>query len=76
MARDQQSSGKCPGCKRRTVSCSYNLFSRDDRMIHSWEHRCAECGRRETQAFRSNDNESDPAVDPTVCPFCGRKAAK
>jgi len=74
MARDRQTIGPCTHCSQGNLSCTYNLFSKDSLTIHSWEHRCAECGHRVTQAFRSDQIEADPISDPTVCPFCRRKS--
>lgn len=74
MARDQQTIGPCPRCSHGTLRCSYNLFSKDALTIQSWEHRCPECGHRETKAFRSDAADPQPTGDPTVCPFCGRQA--
>jgi hypothetical protein len=74
MPRDQQASGLCTQCDRGTVSCSHNEFVDATRTIHSWEHRCSDCGHRVTQAFRSDVSQAEPAADPKVCPFCGRQA--
>lgn len=79
MARDRQTIGPCPQCSHGTVNCSYNLFLKDALTIHSWEHRCPDCGHRLTQAFRSDRPDPSAAVpeaDPTVCPFCGRQTMK
>lgn len=53
---------------------SFAEFVKDALTIHSWEHRCAECVHRVTQAFRSDQNQADATSDPSVCPFCGRQA--
>jgi DNA-directed RNA polymerase subunit RPC12/RpoP len=74
MARDRQTIGPCPRCSQGTLTCSYNLFVKDALTIHSWEHRCADCGHRVTQAFRSDQSDPDATTDPTVCPLCGRNA--
>jgi ssDNA-binding Zn-finger/Zn-ribbon topoisomerase 1 len=74
MARDRQTISPCPQCSQGPLICSYNLFEKDALTIHSWEHRCANCGHRETQAFRSDQSTADAAGDPTICPFCGRQA--
>ena len=37
--------------------CSYNHFQSDELRIDSWEHKCPDCGHRETQAFRSDDED-------------------
>jgi hypothetical protein len=71
MPRDRQEIGRC-NCNRGSVTCSYNLFRDDTRTIHSWEHRCSDCGHRETRAFRSDEENPEPTGDATVCPFCGR----
>jgi hypothetical protein len=73
MPRDRQEIGLCTRCNRGTLNCSYNRFQDGTREIHSWEHRCPECGHRETKAFRSDDVDPKPTGDPTVCPFCGRQ---
>ena len=45
--------------------------------IDSWEHRCADCGYRETQAFRASELTPGPqAANPRICPFCRREGAK
>jgi ssDNA-binding Zn-finger/Zn-ribbon topoisomerase 1 len=75
MPRDRQTIGSCPRCNRGPVTCSYNRFANETREIHSWEHRCPDCGHRETAAFRSDDIDPKPAAEATVCPFCGRPAA-
>jgi ssDNA-binding Zn-finger/Zn-ribbon topoisomerase 1 len=62
---------ECPKCKQPAVVCRFNYFDRGDLQIHSWEHRCADCGWRETQAFRS-DAPLAAGVDPAKCPWCGR----
>lgn len=63
---------ECPKCRKLAVACRFNYFDRSDLQIHSWEHRCADCGWRETQAFRSDSLEAARAVDPNRCPWCGR----
>jgi DNA-directed RNA polymerase subunit RPC12/RpoP len=74
MARNRQTIGTCTRCSQGILNCSYNLFEKDALTIHSWEHRCADCGHRVTQAFRSDQTAAEATSDPTVCPFCGRKA--
>ena len=51
MPRDRQEIGQCTRCNPGTVTCSYNKFTNETREIHSWEHRCSDCGYRETTAF-------------------------
>jgi hypothetical protein len=75
MVRDRKSTGSCPKCNGGTVTCLHNHFATDARTIDSWEHHCADCGHRLTQAFRTDDPEFDPTIDPTVCPFCSRQVA-
>ncbi len=75
MPRDRQEIGQCTRCNRGTVNCSHNKFMDGTLEIHSWEHRCCECGHRETTAFRSDEVNPEPTGDATVCPFCGRHAA-
>jgi hypothetical protein len=69
-----QTGGVCSKCGQAAVACRYNFFDRGDLQIHAWEHKCANCGHRDTQAFRSDDPdaaETMPRGD--VCPFCGRR---
>jgi ssDNA-binding Zn-finger/Zn-ribbon topoisomerase 1 len=73
MPRDRQKAGACPKCGTGEVSCTYNRFESGNERIDSWEHRCLSCSFRETKAVRSSDAVSAEA-DPTVCPYCGRKA--
>lgn len=72
MTRDVQTIGGCPTCKSDLLTCKYNLFESDDLRIDSWEHRCPDCGHRDTTAYRSDDEDADPAIDPLVCPYCAR----
>ena len=73
MARDTQRIGACPKCEAENLACRYNHFEKDDLRIESWEHKCAECGYRETTAFRSDDPEEERVLDAATCPYCGRK---
>lgn len=74
MPHDRQPGGKCPKCASEQLVCFYNHFVRDELTIDSWEHKCPNCGFRETKAFRSDAPAADAAsVDPTVCPYCGRR---
>lgn len=73
MPQDRQPGGQCPKCQSEQLVCFYNHFERDALTIDSWEHKCPNCGFRETKAFRSDAPETDAAVDPTACPYCGRK---
>ncbi|MBC8353264.1 MAG: hypothetical protein H8E66_14800 [Planctomycetes bacterium] len=74
MARDTQTVGQCPKCNADNLTCRYNDFEKDDLRIVSWEHKCAECGYRETTAFRSDDPEELQPVDAGTCPYCERSA--
>ena len=80
MARESKRIGNCPECHSDQFTCSYNHFEKDELRIDSWEHKCPNCGFRETRAFRT-DEEEDPEVDPVtdvdpcVCPFCDRRPA-
>ncbi|MGE0606806.1 MAG: hypothetical protein AB7O62_06735 [Pirellulales bacterium] len=71
MPRNQQPAGSCPQCNQATQVCFYNHFEKGDQRIDSWEHKCTNCGFRDTRAFRSED--PDPPPDPTICPMCDRK---
>ena len=62
----------CPKCGG-PVTCRYNHFEKPGLVIDSWEHKCADCGVRETQAFRS-EGEPDPAA--RQCPYCGREGCQ
>ncbi len=73
MARDQVTIGGCPKCGGAQMTCKCNQFRSDELRIDSWEHKCPDCGYRETTAFRSDEPESiADSVDPTVCPYCRR----
>lgn len=69
MARDRQSIGNCPNCDEATLECSHNRFV-GEVTIDTWEHRCQNCGKRETLAFRSDDE--DLPDNPMRCPWCQR----
>lgn len=73
MPRDRVPAGCCAACGKETITCFYNHFENAAEIIDSWEHRCTNCGGRETNAFRrAKDAALD--VDPRKCPFCGRQA--
>lgn len=75
MARDRQPVGTCPKCRGGNLACTHNHFQRDDLTIDSWEHRCPDCGMRETTAFRSDEPDSIPDnADVLVCPYCERRS--
>jgi len=71
MPANAQPAGECPKCQGSVV-CRYNFFDRGDLYVHSWEHRCGDCGWRETKAFRSDDPAEKQPAEPGVCPLCGR----
>ena len=76
MAPNRQTIGNCPKCAGERLTCGYNHFEKGELTIDSWEHRCADCGFRETQAFRSDAEEGIPEdVNVEVCPYCGRSAS-
>ncbi len=57
------------------VVCRYNFFDRGDLQIHAWEHKCGNCGHRDTKAFRSDDpSAAESLASATSCPFCQRPA--
>ncbi|HEX5106062.1 MAG TPA: hypothetical protein VFV87_19720 [Pirellulaceae bacterium] len=62
----------CPKCQGQSIECRFNYFDRGDLQIHSWEHRCPNCGWRQTQAFRSDVPQAEN-LDPAACPWCSRK---
>ena len=74
MARDIQNVGECSKCGADAVTCRYNHFEReeDELVIDAWEHKCGNCGVRETTAYRSDDEDGDLPRDPHVCPYCRR----
>ena len=76
MPRDRQSAGSCPQCTQGALQCTYNLFQQDELRIDSWEHKCVECGFRETRAFRSDEPDASEEANEESdrCPYCGRKA--
>lgn len=75
MPRDIILIGGCPKCDGEQLACRYNVFEKDDLRIISWEHKCSNCGFRETRAFRSDDEEADgDKTDPGSCPYCARPA--
>jgi hypothetical protein len=65
-------SGVCPKCQATTLACRYNFFDRGDLQIHAWEHKCPDCGWRETKAYRSDEPAPAAGVNVAACPFCGR----
>ena len=72
MPRDIETIGDCPRCGGGALTCRFNHFEKDDLQIDSWEHKCPDCGYRETTAYRSDDPEADSVADPRCCPHCGR----
>jgi len=75
VPRDIQSAGACPNCGAEGVQCRYNHFEKDDLRIDSWEHRCGNCGHRETRGFRSDDPDTGGRVVDR-CPWCQRAPAE
>jgi hypothetical protein len=73
MPRDRQKAGRCPQCASGDLSCTYNRFDNGPERIESWEHRCLSCNYRDTKAYRSAE-AGQAECDPTMCPFCGRRA--
>ena len=74
MPRESLRIGDCPKCNGNFLACTYNHFGKDDLTIDSWEHKCPDCGFRETTAFRSDEDDwKEEKVDPRVCPYCDRK---
>lgn len=73
MTRDQRPAGACPKCGADAVQCFYNHFEKGELTIDSWEHKCLNCGGRQTKAFRSDDASQETPIEPRVCPFCARQ---
>ena len=76
MARDIQPVGHCPKCEAANLTCRFNHFESGELRIDSWEHKCAECGYRETTAYRSDDPKELQPADVGTCPYCGRQAKR
>jgi hypothetical protein len=72
MPASTHPAGVCPKCGGDAVLCRYNFFDRGDLQVHSWEHKCGNCGWRQTQAFRSDAPAAEPATEPGRCPWCAR----
>lgn len=71
---DIQPAGNCSKCQGNHVTCKYNHFEQGDLVIDSWEHKCPDCGVRQTTAYRSDDSdELPPNGDTSVCPYCSRQ---
>ena len=71
---DIQTVGGCKKCDSDSVTCKYNFFKQGDLEIHSWEHKCLDCGHRLTTAFRSDDEDIDFAAEAVDrCPYCQRQ---
>lgn len=75
MPRDFKSAGTCPKCNAEGLTCRYNHFEKDELCIDSWEHKCADCGYRETTGYRSDDPQELQPEDVSICPYCGRRVA-
>ena len=71
MQSTVQVAGECPKCQAQALACRFNYFDRGDLQVHSWEHKCVDCGWRETKAFRSDAPDTSGA-NPATCPWCGR----
>lgn len=66
----------CSKCQGQQMTCKFNYFHQGDLEIHSWEHKCPDCGHRQTIAYRSDDEDLDtPREDRSQCPYCGRAGA-
>lgn len=66
--------GPCAKCGG-AVTCRYNRFQKPGLLIDSWEHKCSDCGARETEAFRHEGDAIGSADErQPVCPYCGRPA--
>ena len=66
MAREQLTIGGCPQCGSAKLTCKYNRFESEDLRIDSWEHRCPDCGHRDTSAFRSDDDEDETEAEEAL----------
>lgn len=73
MARNIVPIGECPKCRADELQCSYNHFERDELIIDAWEHKCGNCGFRDTRGYRTDEPDSiPPDVDVGKCPWCER----
>ncbi len=73
MRETKPLSTPCPKCEQANVTCKFNHFHQGDLEIHSWEHKCLDCGWRATTAYRSDDEDLDTPIDQRgVCPYCSR----
>ncbi len=73
MSRDRKTIGDCPKCGGNDFACAYNHFESNELTIDCWEHKCPNCGFRETTAFRSDEEDAKREdVDPHSCPYCAR----
>jgi hypothetical protein len=66
-----QPAGICDHCGG-PITCRYNHFEKPGLMIDSWEHKCGDCGVRETKAFRAEGDDPQPPPESRTCPYCGR----
>ena len=62
MSRERITIGGCPKCGSDLMTCQQNHFKNDELEIFSWEHKCPDCGFRQTEAFRSDDEDEDDNV--------------
>jgi hypothetical protein len=70
-----QAAGNCSACGG-PVTCRYNHFEKPGLAIDSWEHKCSDCGKRETQAFRQEgESAATSNLSNRTCPYCNRTAA-
>ena len=69
MPRERVTIGTCPKCGADGLTCSYNHFANDELTIDSWEHKCGDCGFRDTTAFRSDDEPGDLPENPAMLPL-------
>ncbi|MEX0793884.1 MAG: hypothetical protein WD045_12165 [Pirellulaceae bacterium] len=75
MTRDRVTIGGCPKCGSALMTCQHNHFQNEELEIHSWEHKCPDCGFRQTQAFRSDDEDEPLDLEKaSACPYCQRQA--
>lgn len=74
---DIQTVGGCTKCGSDSLICKYNFFQQADLEIHSWEHKCLDCGHRLTTAYRTDDEDFDLNAETVgCCPYCQRQRAE
>lgn len=73
MSDIQPVAAACPKCGHEKILCRYNRFHRAELRIDAWEHKCGNCGHRDTIAYRNDNDEGKVILEsPARCPYCNR----